>query len=397
MDSIISSVKSTPSHCALNMPPVRILLAQSEDAPAVAAFNDRLRAAGAGGLRLSLNRPFAEYVLGPDCPVRVEHHFVWVDGTLRGGVVLKRMPFWIAGQGLVEVAFMSYPVSEGVVNREFGFLGLTILKHVVRTHPRVYGLGAGGLDQPVARLMVAAGWQARPVPFRFAVFRARPFLRQIEYLRRRGRAWRWLADVAAATGLGSLGLGLFRLAQALVGRRPRTGGGRAEPVSAWGEWADALWLNAREGYAMIGDRSAATLGGLYPDGHPHLRRLRVMAADGSTAGWAVMVVARQRESRFFGNLCLGTLVDCLAAPGREGLVVSHALVEMRRLGADLAVTNHSAMDVLRACDRAGMLRGPSNYFLFLAPALRAQTAHSEAAGHSLYLTRGDGDGPINLW
>jgi len=376
---------------------IRILPAQSEDAPAVAAFNERLRAAGAGDFRLSLNRPFADYVLCPDCPVRVERHFVWVDGTLRGGVVLKRMPFWIAGQGLVEVAFMSYPMSEGVVNPEFGFLGLTVLKHVMRTHPRVYGLGAGGLDQPVARLMVAAGWQARPVPFRFAVFRAGPFLRQIEYLRRRARAWRWLADAAAATGLGSLGLGLFRLAQALAGRQPRTEGSRVEPVSAWGEWADALWAKAREGYALIGDRSAAALAGLYPDGHPHLRRLRVVAADGTTAGWAVIVVARQRESRFFGNLCLGTLVDCLAAPGREGLVVSHALTEMRRLGADLAVTNHSAAEVLRACDRAGMLRGPSNYFLFLAPALRVQAANAEATGCSVYFTRGDGDGPIHLW
>ena len=379
------------------MPPVRILPACSEDAPAVAAFNERLRAAGAGGYRLSLNRPFADYVLGPDCPVRVERHFVWVDGTLRGGVVLKRVRFWVAGQGPVEVAFISYPLSEGVVNPEFGFLGLTILKHVARTHPRVYGLGAGGLDQPVARLMVAAGWQARPVPFRFTVFRAGPFLRQLEYLRRRGRAWRWLADTAAATGLGSLGLGLFRLAQALVGRRPRTEGGRVEPVSTWGEWADALWVKVREGHALIGDRSLAALGGLYPDGHLHLRRLRVLAADGSTVGWAVIVVARQRESRFFGNLCLGTLVDCLAAPGREGLVVSHALLEMQRLGADLAVTNHSAVEVLRACDRAGMLRGPSNYFLFLAPALRALTAQAEAAGRSLYFTRGDGDGPINLW
>jgi hypothetical protein len=141
----------------------------------------------------------------------------------------------------------------------------------------------------------------------------------------------------------------------------------------------------------------ATLATLFPDGHPHLQRLRVLDAQGWVVGWAVFVVARQRNSPYFGRMNLGTLVDCLARPGAELPVVSHALAEMQRQGADLAVTNHSAAEVLRACDRAGMLPGPSNYFLFLAPALRRRIEPARAAGRSVYFTRGDGDGPIHLW
>lgn len=378
------------------MSEVRIQPARPEDAPAVEAFNARMQAGGAAH-RLAVKRPFADYALHNGSPVILERFFAWVDGELRGGVVVKRMPFWTAGAGAAEVAFFCHPVSEGVVNPEFGFLGLTLQKFVARRCPLVYGLGTGGLEQPVARLMVAGGWEAQPVPFRFRVFRAAPFLRELRFLRRRHALARGLADLAAFTGLGALGLALLHGGLALAGRHPRPAGFHSEPVSTWGDWADDLWRLARERYALIGERSAAALATLYPDGHPHLRRLRVLNPAGETVGWAVFVVARQRNSPYFGQMNLGTLVDCLARPGAELPVVSHALAAMRELGADLAVTNHSAAEVLRACDRAGMLPGPSNYFLFLAPALRRRVEPARAAGRSVYFTRGDGDGPIHLW
>ncbi len=375
---------------------VGIVPARAEDAPAVAAFNERLRVAGADH-KLSADRPYRDYVIGPNSPVVVERYFVWVDDVLRGGVVVKRMPFWIAGQGPTEVAFYGHPVSEGVVNPEFGFLGLVIQKFVMRRYPLVYGLGTGGLELPVARLMTATGWKAQPVPFHFRIFRARAVLRELEYLRRRGPVFRWLADMAAATGLGALGLGLLRICRALAGCRLRPDGCHAEPVSTWGAWADDIWRSARESYALIGDRSSATLATIYPDDHPHLRRLRVRDATGALVGWAVVVAAPQCASRYFGNLCLGTLVDCLAVPGWETAVVSVALDYLRRAGADLAVTNLSAAKWRRACARSGMLAGPSNYFLFLSPALQQRLAAEPARSRSCFFTRGDGDGPIHLW
>lgn len=393
---MVPAAPSTQRQVIPSMPQVRIQLAQEGDAPAVEAFNERLRAAGAHH-RLTASRPFRDYVLHPASPVRLERYFAWVDGALRGGVMVKRLPFWIAGYGMTEVAFYGHPVSEGVVNPEFGFLGLMLQKFVTARYPLVYGLGTGSLDMPVARVMQASGWTAQPVPFWFRVFRARPFLQQLQYLRQRGAWTRTLADVAAWSGLGSFGFGLWHALQALGGRHPWAASFRAEAVETWGAWADDLWLQVRESYALIGDRSAATLATLYPDGHPHLRRLRVLDAAGAPVGWAIWVVARQRESRYFGNLNLGTLVDALALPGREVAVVRAALQAMRRAGADLAVTNLSAAVWNRACRRAGMWTGPTNFFLFLAPALQARLAHLPHATNACHFTRGDGDGPINLF
>lgn len=378
------------------MPRIQIAPARPEDAAAVAAFNERLRAAGANH-RLSADRPFRDYHLHPTSPVRLERYFAWVDGELRGGVVVKRLPFWIAGHGMTDVAFYGHPVSEGVVNPEFGFLGLMLQKFVTARYPLVYGLGTGSLEMPVARVMRASGWTAWPVPFWFRVFRARPFLRELQFLRQRGTCARVVADVAALTGSGSLGFALLHAFQALRGRHLRTGNLRVEVAETWGTWADAIWLGARESYALIGDRSSATLRTLYPEGHPHLRRLRVCDEAGEVVGWAVWVVARQRESRYFGNLNLGMLVDSLALPGREVAIVRAALQAMRRAGADLAVTNLSAEAWNRACRAAGMIRGPTNFFLFLAPALQARLAHLPQAASACHFTRGDGDGPIHLF
>lgn len=378
------------------MEPLRIIPARPEDVAAVAAFNERMRLGGATP-RLTTERPFRDYSLNGKAPVVTERFFAWVDGTLRGGVVVKRVPFWTAGAGAAEVAFYGYPVSEGIVDPRFGFVGLMLQKFVTRRHPLVYGLGTGSLDMPVAKLMVACGWKAQAVPFRFRVLRARSFLRQLQFLRRRNRSLRLLLDFAAATGLGALGFGVLHGLMRLVGRSPRTGGSRCEPVTEWGGWTDEIWVRAREQHALIGDRSAATLSVLYPAGHPRLQRFRIADPDGRPVGWMVLVVAPQRDSAYFGNLTLGTLVDCLAVPGHEVQVVSHALHQMQGAGADLAATNHSAVEVLRACSLAGMLKGPTNFFLFLSPELQRRTAEAMAAGGPPYFTRGDGDGPIHLW
>jgi hypothetical protein len=374
---------------------IRFALARAEDAAAVAAFNDRLARAG-GTSSLSLEPPFPDYRFQAASPVIVERHFAWVDDQLRGGVIIKRLPFWIASQGVREVAFYKYPVSEGIVNPEFGFLGLMIQKFVTRQYPLTYGLGTGSLASPVAQLMTGTGWHAEPVPFRFLVFRAGRFLRQLTYVRRKHAALAWGMSLMAGLGMGHVLLAGVRAVQWLSGRRRHTGGLRAETVTSWGPWADAVWQRTRTAHTLMGDRSVATLATLYPDDHPHLRRWRIRDERGEDAGWVVLSVADVHDHSHFGNARLGTLVDCLAVTGQELGTVSLALQIMQRAGADLAVLNHSAPAFVAACHRAGMLPAPTNCFLFLSPALQKALGTAAGGNRSCFFTRGDGDGPIHL-
>ena len=370
-------------------------LACPEDAAEITDFNQRMAAAGQPH-RLNAERPFEALRVPLGSPIALSRYLCLVDGRVRGGVSVREQIFRMQGAEDVRVAFYGYPLSEGIIDPEFGIVGLMIHKEIVRRFPLIYGLGVGRLDAPVARLMTGTGWSSRPVPFHFSVLRAKPFLRNFVYLRSRSRAARWF-DLLAATGLGSAGLGLFKLAQQLRGRHPDVRGLVVEPFEAWAGWADAIWEQARDRYAFVGDRSAAALAALYPAGHPQMRKTQVRRADGRVLGWAVYSTAAVRGHNYFGDMTLGAVIDMFAAPEDARAVASGALWALRGTNADLVVVNHAAAAWNAAFERAGLLPGPTNSFLFLSPKLRKALDPAEVHAQDFYFTRGDGDGPVHLW
>ncbi len=367
--------------------------ARTEDAAAVAAFNARLAAAGQPH-RLSVEHAFGALSAPPGSPVALTRYLCLVDGQVRGGVSVREQMFRVRGEA-APIAFYGYPLSEGIINPDFGMVGLMIHKEIIRRHPLLYGLGVGSLEAPVAKLMIGTGWASQPVPFHFAVLRPRPFLRNLAYLRVR-RGVPALLDFLAFSGLGNVGLGLLRLAQAARGRRPDCRGLTIEPFETWAGWADAVWAAAADRYTLIGDRSAAALTALYPAGHPRMRKIRITAGD-RTLGWAVFSAAPVRGHNYFGDMTLGALIDMLAAPEDAHAVVSAALSAVRAAGADGLVVNHAAAAWNTAFRRAGLLGGPTNSFLFLAPGLRKRLAPLESVSAGFFFARGDGDGPVHLW
>jgi hypothetical protein len=104
-----------------------------------------------------------------------------------------------------------------------------------------------------------------------------------------------------------------------------------------------------------------------------------------------MAVREFHENKYFGDLRVVTLVDMLVENGAEGLLLPAALKFARGTGADLLVTNQSAPELCLALRSAGWLEHRSNYFVTLAPALAAVVGE-----RPIYVTRGDGDGLLNL-
>src|SRR5260370_18717530 len=101
---------------------------------------------------------------------------------------------------------------------------------------------------------------------------------------------RILMDVGAATGLGWLA---FRAAQnAKRTRWPRSAGVNVTRVSEFSDWADPLWLRAREKYRMAAVRDSATLSRLYPAADKHFTRLSIRRNE-IAIGWDVNAVRRK--------------------------------------------------------------------------------------------------------
>jgi hypothetical protein len=153
-------------------------------------------------------------------------------------------------------------------------------------------------------------------------------------------------------------------------------------------WADEVWQRSVADYALLARRDSATLDELYPasDG----RFLRIRAA----GGWAVLLDTQMRDHKQFGDLRVGTIVDCLAPAASAGAVVRAAAGLLAERGVDLIISNQLHEAWSRALLDCGFRLGPSNYLLALSPKFTECTGG--AAQNRFHANRGDGDGPIHL-
>jgi hypothetical protein len=359
--------------------------------PAVKAFNARLTAA-------SVSYQFPERATSAWLPPRegrriYEQYYVAVEqvGTVRGAFILKRQEFTVAGQ-TTTAAHFDLPIAEGLIDKAYNMVGVQMLMQALKLQPLLFSLGMGGFDEPLAQLLRRAGWTLRAVPFYFRVHHGSTVLRNIAAFR--GTALRRAAaSLAAVTGLGSLAFAAVH-------------GWRTEPslrqipaqidlVESFDDWADRIWETCKSEYALCAVRNRETLNVLYSPGNREFIRLQVSDRSGPI-GWAVVISTEMRQSKHFGNMRLGTIVDCLALKANAARVIRAATQELERRGVDLIVSNQADQSWEAALEANGFLAGPSNYILALSKPLAEKLAPMDANQGRVHMTRGDGAGPINL-
>jgi hypothetical protein len=369
---------------------ITIVPYREEFIEAVKALNARLSTGGAAFQFSESHIP--DWLPRVDGRETYQEYFVAVEnGSVRGGYVLKHQPFWINGQ-IRPLGNLQLPLSEGVVNKGYRTLGMSLLTDVVRRQPLVYGLGMGGLDNPLARMIQAMGWKAVPVPFYFRVVHPSRVLQRMTYLRTSPFRRRAL-DLLAVSGLGWLGITLAQAAR----RRTRITwhGLEVEPVAAFAGWADAVWDMCKTDYALAALRDSTTLNLLYDPSNRRFIRLKV-SRRGEVVGWAVALDSCKSRHKQFGDLRVGSIVDCLGPRDQAGLVIGAVTKYLERAGVDLIVSNQSASVWRRALRRVGYWSGPSNFAFAASKALARLLEPFDLNVGRRHITRGDGEGPIHL-
>jgi hypothetical protein len=332
---------------------------------AVERCNRRLTSSGAAPFLLPEGTPASGLI----------HREHWVavgeDNEVRGGCLLQFQPAWIDGEVAQAINIQS-PLSEGFADRRHVALAAWMLRELVRRHPFAYSVGMGGSQMPYARLLKALGWQLQLVPFYFRVLAGRRFLPHTQPVRQHPT----LATVARLGGAVPL---LPDLAIALL-HAWRTTTSRTVIQNHISDWTR---IRTRYGFAI--NRTPEILDALYPIGDARFCRLDV------AGGVGVVSLREFSGHKYFGDLRVATLVEMLTELGAEQALTSAALQSARRLGADLLLTNQTAPELCTALSAAGWLPYSSNYLVAFAPALSAAIA-----GRPVYVTRGDGDGLLNL-
>ncbi len=353
--------------------------------PAVKSLNSRLTLSNVhGGFRLPDSAPESA---PRDAPVYKEHYLAVENEEVRGAFVLQQQDFWVNGRAL-QVGNYQMPISEGIINTMHASLGMAMLRHALRIQPYLFCLGMGGRQHRLPRMLARMGWSFVDIPFLFRVHHPARVLRNIVPLRSsRGR--RVLMDLLAVSGGGWLGL---RIMQA----RPTAARGIGiQPVNGFDCWADVLWHRCKTVLSFGAIRLRTALNLLYPATGGRFLTLK-MTRGSDDVGWVVLRDTQMRNHRYFGNLRVGTIIDGMAVPEEVPAVVGAATNLLEQRGVDLTISNqgHRAwVEGLRGC---GFLRGPTNFILAMSPRLTALLEPLETHRARLHITRGDGDGPLDL-
>lgn len=355
--------------------------------PAVKALNSRL---GAGGVAREFHFPESsvpEWL--PKLPGRrlFQEYFLAVEGeAVRGGYIVKYQDFWINGE-VRPVAFYRLPLSEGIVNRAYTSVAVVMLRSALARQPLMFALGMGGMQNPLPQMLKALGWTLREVPFYFRVNHPAKFLRNIAPLRQ-DAARRLFASIAAFSGAGWLGI---KSAQRV--RSKAISGFVAEQVGRFGPWADEVWQSCKSSYFAAAVRDSTTLNVLYEQ--EKYIRLKI-SRQGQVLGWAVVLDTQMRENKYFGDMRLGSIADCFAAPDRAAEVIQAATNYLQERGVDLTISNQAHQAWNRALKASGYFTGPSNFIFAASKGFAEVLAPIDQKFTQLHLNRGDGDGPINL-
>lgn len=351
----------------------------------VAAFNRRIAAA---------DPPF----LLPEAPVpkwlpRIGDRKIYQEiilaveqGLVRGSYTLKHQEFSFHGKRLPAAA-CQMPISEAVADKRYGFIGPRLLRDALRRQPMLFGLGIGSLDASITRVEQAMGWRVRLIPFFYRVRNGFNFLRNIEYLKT-SRKRRLMLDAAAFTGVGWAGARL-----AGIHRNGLQRFFSADEVSTFADWADQLWDACAPLYSMTAVRNAEVLDILYPS----KRFIRLRVRQGSrTVGWAVLLDTHMRQNKYFGNMRVGTIVDCLAMPEHARAVIGAATRVLEARNVDLLLSNQSHPAWCDALRHGGYREGPSNFVFTTSKSMTRLLDESDPGFTGVHVNRGDGDGPIHL-
>lgn len=368
-----------------------VIVPLSEDhVPAVSEFNKRL---GAGGIATRFPESSIPRWLPRrhGIPVYQEYFVALEQDKVRGAYILKPQAFACHGETTM-IAMYTLPISEGVFDRRYATVGLLMLKDALQRQSALFSLGMGGYREPIARMLKAMKWCLVSVPFYFKVVHPFRFWREMVFLRR-NRFLRIMLDHVAFSGLGWIAIKFLQSAKGIA--RRGIAGVEGEEVETFSSWADEIWEKAKCHYALIAVRNAVILNTLYPCGDDRFRRIKVLRR-GEIIGWAVVLVTKMERHKFFGNMRVGTVVDCLALEGEERGVAAAATRLLTCWGVDMIVTNQLHRSWCKAFSGNGYLRGPSNYIFGSSPGLSKTLDPWEVNASQVHMTRGDGDGPVHL-
>src|SRR5262245_61806292 len=375
---------------------MKIRFAADDDIPAVARFNQRLRAGGREEqITLRLSLPGEARYRPAGFPV-YRRIMIAEDGAeVRAAVVLYHNNIFIRGNKQ-DFCWLDMPISEGIIDRRYSLAIVQLVKAVLRFESFMMSAGAGPEDKDSFRLLTKLGWRHHAVPFFFYPVKVTKVLLGLSYFKKHAKL-RYGALLGAYSGLGAGFSGLLGLRRRVT---PCLSRYEYSMEKAFDDWADRIFDDCLPDYGVVMRSDATTLNILHPPDKPGLTRLRVRRkgakCDASgNAGWILVANKQMKNNHHFGDLKVGTLVDGLGRAADAPALVTAGINHLVETGADIIVANFSHAAWVEACRRSGMFAGPDSYYHFVSPG-GSPLFEDSCPPREIHVARGHGNGTWSL-
>ena len=284
--------------------------------------------------------------------------------------------------------YFGYPISEGLLSKQYATLGLQLQRDIQKRAQLAYGLGGGGIQSRVNQLKIRGGWSADEVPCFFYCNRTSHVLEQLPALQR-GKTRSTLARILAKSGLGAAGVAAFNF---LRSRKSESFNQKTnyQIVSQFPEWVDTLYEQCSIEFDLIARRDRTTLKKRFPIDAPHLNR-GIVTSRSRRVGWFTTLEKIHNKAQYFGDLKVGLIADFLAPPEHVDKVIWAATQQLRQADCDLIICNASHSSAVGALNSTGFFQGPSNFPMLVSPQLGKRLGNLSNTLARLHIVRADGD------
>ena len=317
-----------------------------------------------------------------------EYFLAFYDNAVRGGYILKHIDF-IINKKLIKISHLGLPLSEGIVNSKYAFIGIELNIDAAKRSPNLFAMGMGGYSEKLPQLLKKMKWKLTEVPFHFTILNSKNFLLNISYLRK-NRFIKIILNIIAFSGIGNLAINSFFRKKK---KKFDYEGLSFKKIEKFDEKFDSLWKEVNHFYYLIAVRDRKILNKLY--GIKRFNKLEVYEK-GNFIGWVIVLNTKMHNHKQFGDMQVGSIVDCLSSPSNAIKIINCATEYLIKRKADIIVLNHANKDWNKALKLLGYFEGPSNYLFAPAPELAKKLEPFDLKKDDFFITRGDGDGPINL-
>jgi hypothetical protein len=121
-----------------------------------------------------------------------------------------------------------------------------------------------------------------------------------------------------------------------------------------------------------------------------------MTREREPIGWAVVLDTHMHGDKYFGDMRVGSIVDCFGGLEDAPSVVAAADDYLTARGVDVVVSNQLHPAWCRGLEAAGYHQGPSNFFFYYSQPLAERLVAQPGWESGLHVNRGDGEGPTGL-